>query len=490
LKPALIHNGRIITLDSDYPEADWLLIENGSISLIGFGEPDFEFAQNIDLGGRLVLPAFRDVHVHFFQTGIRMLEFDGWNCKSEENLLGALDQWIANKGEVNGFGYSPVGDGDLPKRTQLDAISRDVPIFLRRVDGHSSCLNTVAMRLIEDRIDKLSAVDLDNGWLFGGAHMAVDRFFLDRISHQRLATAAGKVADYALSKGCSCVAAMVPRYDWMRIFLELDLPIKTTPWLETMEPRDARELGLTKVGGCLPMADGSFGSHTALLIEDYSDKPGCHGEEQIEQEILDIWVKKAVENGLQTAVHAIGDGGVEMVLHALEGREEKYTNMPARIEHAELLSDNQIGRISSMGISLAVQPVFEELWGGANKLYGSRLGKRWEKTNRFRDLLDSGVNLAGSSDSYITPIDPLRGIRAAINHPNSNQSVTPIEAISMFTIGGAIAERKERSEGSISIGKSADLVVLSGDIDDITRGESSVHMVIIDGEIRYKLDIS
>ena len=109
-----------------------------------------------------------------------------------------------------------------------------------------------------------------------------------------------------------------------------------------------------------------------------------------------------------------------------------------------------------------------------------------ERTNRYRDLLYAGVTLAGSSDSYITPIDPLRGIRAAINHPNPQQRVSLIEAIDMFTINAARAEGLDNESGSISPGKLADFVVLNENIFGKALETLVVEITIIGGKIVYK----
>jgi predicted amidohydrolase YtcJ len=134
-----------------------------------------------------------------------------------------------------------------------------------------------------------------------------------------------------------------------------------------------------------------------------------------------------------------------------------------RIEHAELLNDSLIRRISRLGLVLGVQPAFETEWGGRDRMYSKRLGERWRSTNPYRRLLDSGVRLAGGSDAPITPIDPVAGIRAAIERPNPGQTVTGEEALAMFTSVAAFALNGEHACGDIEVGKDADLAVLTSD---------------------------
>jgi len=485
MKNLLLKNATVITMNPAQPTVSEILISGGTIVKVGV---DIDSGQSceevIDLGGRTILPAFWDAHVHFFQTGIREIEFDGGSMETETELFDALRDWIRNGNRVNGYGYSPRHNGDLPTRAQLDRINREIPLFLRRVDGHSSCFNTAMLEIIQERIIGMESADIKRGWLFGEAHILVEHFIAAQIDTDTLKRAAREVSKRALSVGCGTIVALVPKVDWMKLLLELDLSIQIVPRLETLNPREACELGLKRVGACMPMADGAFGSHSAFLFEEYSDRPGCFGKRGIADEKLDSWMAEAAKLGLSPAVHAIGDAAVEMVLRAVEKIPPDDRPLRARIEHAELLTDSQIERIADLGVSLAMQPVFDALWGGPDALYANRLGKRWRRLNRFRDILDAGITIAGSSDSYITPIDPLAGICAAINHSNPDQRVSAEEAISMFTTGAAKSEGFDDNFSSIEPGKHADLVVLDSDIRNYPCG-AKVAMTIVGGEIKF-----
>ncbi len=480
----LIKNALVSTTNLSQPSAREIIVSNGKIDRVGETVGCPQIGQVLDLDGKTVVPAFWDAHVHFFQTGIRNIEFDGGRAKCETELLDMLRDWVCEQGEVNGYGYDPADSGDLPTKAQLDSISKDLPILLRRIDGHSSCVNSSMLRLLGDEVAEMKSADTHRGWLFGEAHICADRFAASRIGKEKLVEAAHAVAKEALSVGCGTIVALVPRVDWMELLLQLDLPIKIVPRLETLRPIEAAELGLKRVGGCMPMADGAFGSHSALLSEEYYDRPGCFGTREIDQGVLNKWLAESAELGLSPAVHAIGDGAVDMVLEAIDALPKDLRPTRPRIEHAELLRDEQIERIERLGVSLAMQPVFDAIWGGDSGLYATRLGERWRKMNRFRDILDAGIVIAGSSDSYITPIDPMAGICAAMRHLNPAQRVSADEAIAMFTIGAAKSEGFDDISGSIEPGKRADFTVLSGDIEK--KPESvKIEMTIIGGEILY-----
>jgi predicted amidohydrolase YtcJ len=134
-----------------------------------------------------------------------------------------------------------------------------------------------------------------------------------------------------------------------------------------------------------------------------------------------------------------------------------------RVEHAELLDDALISRVAGQKLVLGMQPAFEAFWGGHERMYARRLGSRWQRTNRFRSLLDSGVVIAGGSDAPITPVDPVAGIAAAVNHPNPAERIQPAQALAMFSSAAAFALRIEGEAGEVCEGRPADLTILDQD---------------------------
>lgn len=472
-------------MNPSQPIAREVICSEDSILRVGENVGCPQIGRVLDLSDKTVLPAFWDAHVHFFQTGIRKIEFDGGAAESEDELMDMLREWVRERGEVNGYGFEPPDSGDLPTRDKLDQISDTVPIFLRRIDGHSSCVNSAMASLLSNEIMCEDTADEERGWLFGKAHIDADRFVASRIAEEKLIEAARTIAEDALSVGCGTIVALVPRIDWMKLLLELDLPINIVPRLETLRPIEAVDLMLKRVGGCMPMADGAIGSHSAFLSKEYSDRPGCFGTKEIEEKKLHLWMAEVAELGLSPAVHAIGDAAVDMVLNAIEAIPKNKRPPRPRIEHAEILREEQIERIARLGVSLAMQPVFDALWGGDSGLYARRLGDRWKSMNRFRDLIDAGVTIAGSSDSYITPVDPLAGIHAAIRHQNPAQRISTDEAMGMFTLDAAKSEGMDDVTGSIEPGKKADFVVLNGDFErnpEVVK----IEMSVIGGEVLYE----
>ena len=132
-------------------------------------------------------------------------------------------------------------------------------------------------------------------------------------------------------------------------------------------------------------------------------------------------------------------------------------NSRHRIEHCELAIDETLEKLAKNKIQVSVQPIFEYLWG--ENMYRKRIGKRI--TNRYRDMLDLGLNLAGGSDFNVTEINPILGIHSAVNHPTPSQRISVKQAYDMFTKNASFLSYDENNIGSIDIGKNADFVILS-----------------------------
>ncbi len=219
-----------------------------------------------------------------------------------------------------------------------------------------------------------------------------------------------------------------------------------------------------RMGGCI-LIDGSFGSSTAALSEPYAGEPENRGVLYFDDGTLCDLVESGHREGLQLSFHAIGDRAITQVVNAYERPILHYpcSDHRHRIEHCELPTPSDIERIARLGLSLAVQPAFEYLWGGPDKMYARRLGAdRMGETNPFRDYLEKGILVAGGSDSDVTPLDPLLGIQAAVSHPRESQRLTPADALLLFTEKAARLAFLEDETGSLRPGKAADFVVLSG----------------------------
>ena len=436
----------------------------------------------------VIVPGLIDSHTHPLEAGLQMLftNLSGASSVTEvQERLRAHRQDALEHGMMLGFNLEPdrLHERRYPTLHELDSVLPEVPVFMYRVDGHSAVTNTAGLQLIlanypgerppgigEDRKDEGGRMNAEAGLLRGEAYEKASRVFKHKLTPEQVREALRLAGEQAAAQGVTTIGALVGVEDttdgeW-RVLLEgLEaMAVWAVPFLQTWDIEAPRRFGLKQAGGCL-LIDGSFGSRTAALSQDYADAPGNNGASYVTDEKLLSFLRAAVEAGMQTAVHAIGDRAVEQVVHCHEQLAEAGSRNPLRhrIEHAELLNDSLISRVAQFGLVLGVQPAFEAEWGGPDKMYAQRLGERRRSTNPYRRLLDSGVCLAGGSDAPITPIDPVAGIRAAMERPNPLQTISGEEALAMFTSAAAFALNRERVCGRIEAGKNADLTVLTAD---------------------------
>jgi predicted amidohydrolase YtcJ len=260
-------------------------------------------------------------------------------------------------------------------------------------------------------------------------------------------------------------------------------------YYQTMNVDRVLTLGLPRIGGCI-LLDGDIGPRTAALSEPYVDDPACYGTLYHSQEEIDAFVLKAHRAGLQVAMHAVGDGAVEQALRAYEAALVAFPrdDHRHRIEHCEVIREDQILRAQRLGVALAIQPPFNHYWPHTE--YYTTLGEEraWE-ADPVRTLMRPGLLIAGGSDSTVTPLGPLIGVHAAVNHSNPAERVSVQEALELYTINAARIAFEEREKGSLQMGKLGDFVVLAKDPFAVDPGhikDIPIDMTVIGGEVVYR----
>ena len=187
-----------------------------------------------------------------------------------------------------------------------------------------------------------------------------------------------------------------------------DFPIDIVLFYQCLDLDKVREKKLKRIGGSLYI-DGTMGARTAALTFEYNDKPGEMGRLIFSQKELNEFVEECYINKLQLSLYTIGDRAIEIALNAHEYALEKtgIKGLRHRMEHVELASLSQIKRAKKLGIIFSMNPTYERYWGGSNKMYSERLGKKYIETNKFREIIDGGLTLCGGSDSDVCDYNPL-----------------------------------------------------------------------------------
>jgi predicted amidohydrolase YtcJ len=480
---------------------DWALIEDGRIAAIGEGPPPpapGDGPTALDLSPRTVLPALHDAHVHLFRTGLMDVDLDLSPAASYGDVLDLIAEAAADHdGEIlraHSFDPDLIVDGRYPTAAELDAISSEIAIFVKRRDGHSSSANSRALEILE-LPEGIGGLEIEagrpTGVLNGKAHSMAFRKVDDFLTDEERIDCYRRAAARAVERGIGAVHALVgsshPGNRDVEVLLDTldDLPIDVVVYPQFQDVDRAERLGLPRIGGCI-LLDGSFSSGTAALSAGYADRDG-QGNLYFTDEELTAFMVSAHSRGLQIAVHALGDRAIGQAIRCYERaagsecRERRH-----RIEHVELPEPRQLEAIADLGIAVCVQPTFEHLWGGPGRMYEARLGADGAaRSNPFRSMLEAGIRLAGGSDSYVTPMDSLLGIHAAVNRPNASERLSVFDAVSLFTSGASWFSFDETSRGTLEVGKDATFVVLDGDpfeVDPATIKDIAVEGLYVRGE--------
>jgi hypothetical protein len=266
-------------------------------------------------------------------------------------------------------------------------------------------------------------------------------------------------------------------------------------WGELFGVATARDLGAIGAAGDL-FCDGSLGSHTAALSQDYADETGLRGELRYGTDDLVEHIRQCVEAGLQAGFHVIGDAAVDQVLTAFEFATEQLgrpAGVGSRLEHVEMVSDPN--RLAASGLIASMQPAFDATWGGSQDMYATRLGvERAAGMNRFADLAAAGVPVVFGSDSPVTPLDPWGAVRAAAYPREPGAAISVRAAFLAHTRSGWLAAG--RHEGVLAPGlpatfavwEAGSLGVVAPD-DRVQRWSSDERMLLGLPDLRPGLDL-
>lgn len=532
LEPELIIvNARVRTMDPGARVVEALAVRDGRIAFLGRSQEARSLAGGstrvVDAGGRLVLPGFNDAHVHFLSGGFQLASVDLRDAKSREEFAGRIREFVRRtpKGAwVTG------GDWDhelwpgaaLPRKEWIDGVTLETPVFVSRLDGHMALANSLALRLAgvtRETADPPGGVIVRDpetreptGVLKDAAMSLVYRVippppFEAKLDAARAATrhaaslGVTSVTDVSAGGDIGVYQTLLERGElFTRIYGAWPLP----RWKELAATGVRRGFGgaMLRTGALKGFADGSLGSTTALFDEPYDDDPSTAGipsGEMVDADAMQQRITGAMRAGLQLCLHAIGDKANGMILDMIERamKEARLSGVRARIEHAQHLRARDIPRFRELGVIASMQPYHaadDGRW--ADKRIGR---KRAETTYAFRSLLDAGAVLAFGSDWTVAPLDPLKGIQAAVTRRTIDgmnpqgwvpaQKITVEEAVRAYTAGSAYAEWTENEKGTLETGRLADFLVLDRDILTVapeTIDRARVVMTVVGGRVVYE----
>jgi predicted amidohydrolase YtcJ len=478
----LLHGGTIRTLDPSLPQTSALAIAADRIAGgVGTHETALPGPERVDLGGRCVLPGFNDAHVHFPTWAVARREVRLEGVASVEEAVARVRERldaVQPGGWLRGRGWRDATWAARPTKEALDEVTGEVPVALLAQDSHSLWLNSAALSWAAELEVDGGVVERDaRGEATGVLREEACWRFRDRHIHipeEEYLDAMREGLSVAAARG---VTAVHDKDGWigaLRLWQSLDaagaltvrvwqsLPAHHVDELARLGMRSGLGGDLLRVGYLKAFMDGTLGSQTARMLD------GSGVEITSRDELVSI-VRRAAYAGWPLAVHAIGDLANREALDAFEETREIWQTMGLRqrIEHAQLLAPEDLGRFAELGVSASVQ--FSHATSDrdvADRFWAGKTGGAYA----FRSLWESGAVVANGSDAPIEELDPWAGIVAGVLrtlddrppwHPE--QALGVEKALVATCVNPPWLAYDERRRGKLVPGYLADLVVLDRD---------------------------
>ena len=535
----VLRNGRIVTVDDRLPEAQALAARNGAIVFVGSTADVAKFVgpstQVIDLAGQLAIPGFIEGHGHFGNIGNAKLGLELLNTKSWEQILQMVaqavekakpGQWIVGRGwhqEKWTSTPQPNVEG-FPTHAALDRVSPNNPVILTHASGHASFVNAKAMEL--SNITRTTA-NPNGGEILKDASGNPTGLLRETASglvrrgagEPQLSPAEQEARDRqvleladreVISKGITSFQDAGSSFEFVnRVKQAIDAGRMNVRLWVMIRGGNAESLRANRVVGygnnmltvraIKITADGALGSRGAWLLEPYADKADSVGLATTPVEQMRARAQDALDAGYQVCIHAIGDRANREVLNIYEETFKKNgkngKDLRWRIEHAQHINGQDIPRFGQLGVIAAMQGVHctsDAPWvtprlGAARAAEGAYV---WQK------LMKSGAIVTNGTDAPVEDVDPIASYYATVTRQPAkgepfypDQKMTRMEALKSYTWANAFAAFEEDMKGTLSVGKLADITVLTKDITRVPEAEilsAKVAYTIVGGKVVYR----
>jgi predicted amidohydrolase YtcJ len=538
----VLRGGKIVTLEESQPAAEALAARDGRIVFVGSDEDAAawvgEGTEVIQLEGRLAVPGFIEGHGHFFGLGESKLQLDLTTARDWESIVAlvaaaaatsAEGQWILGRGwHQSKWDRPPEPEVQgLPVHASLSAVSPRNPVLLTHASGHAVFVNAKALEVagigrdtadppggevVKDERGEPTGMLRETAEDLVSPALARDRDALEWNAAKRVVELAGQEC---LAKGITSfqdAGSSVELIDvYRRLAGEGSLPVRL--WVMARDDNEALRSKLAQqrvvgyagdfltVRGIKKSIDGALGAHGAWLLEPYVDAPGTSGLNTTPIEEIEEAARLALEHDYQLCVHAIGDRAnretLDLFERAFQSAGVDGRSLRWRIEHAQHLDPADVPRFAQLGVIASMQGVHATSDG---PWVPTRIGDERARAGAYvwRKLLDSGALVTNGTDAPVEDVDPLASFRASVTRrmPDGRafypeQAMTRLEALESYTIAAARAAFEEEEKGTLTVGKLADVTVLSHDILTVPDDElasAQVLYTILGGKVKYRRD--
>jgi len=489
-------------------------------------------------------PGLCDAHIHMYDWSLGLRRVPLEQCTSRAEMLDCIAQASTqqpDEGWVVGQGWneSRWGETTFPTAQEIDRVTKpNQPAIFWRSDMHCAVVNSAALQ----RAGITAATEHPNGGVIDHDGAGQPTGILKEFSAMDLVAAhmprwEGAALDEVLQEGFAKLHSLgitavhdqrvkerdegprmlasyqrLRRADALQVRVNCNIAAHDLPHLQGLGLQSGLGDDYLRLGHVKVFADGSLGSRTAWMLEPFvklnSDEPDNYGVSVTTPEEMVQDFRQALELGFPVSVHAIGDRANRVCLDIFEELQASglHHTIPNRIEHVQTIDPADLPRLAQLNLTASVQllhatddmDTVDLLWG-----------ERGAQTYAFRNLQESGARLALGSDAPVADPNPFLSFYAGLYRRPVGQKVEqktasgwyPEQVLSLaeiiygYTMGAAIAAGWEKTIGSISVGKRADLVVLDRNLfeldketsDHNTIAETQVALTIFDGNIVYQL---
>ena len=521
----LMLNGKVYTVNREQSWAEAIAITDGIIIWVGSTDDanqwQGEGTRTINLGGKMVMPGFQDVHIHPVHSGVSYQQCALFDVEGVELLQQRIKQCAENEpGEwIRGGGWlvTDFAPSGLPDKKLLDDIVPDRPIALKSSDGHSMWVNSLALELAginantQDpaggRVDRYPNSTEPSGSLQETSAMNLVHIVEPELTQKELEAGLAYSRDHLHSLGITAVQDAIlkltpgdayfglPAYLALEQRGELNLHvINAMYWQNEISLEEQLPAFLKARDESTPYIhntaikiwqDGVIETETAALLEPYLNRGDqLAGELLNEPAVLNEAVTALDAAGFQIHFHAIGDRAIRSAFDSIQAAQEangKHDNRH-HISHIQLFSPEDIPRFAELDVVANFQPLWAIEDGYITDLTIPRIGeKRAEFLYPIGSVQRTGARVAFGSDWYVTSANPLDGIEAAVTRLDpdgktddplgENEEINLAQAIENYTLNGAYVNFLDEDTGSIEIGKLADLIVLDRNLFDVPASE-------------------
>jgi len=525
----IIKNARIFTADAACPQATALVVKDGKFVYVGdkAGLAGYEGEQT-DLGGRFIMPAIIDSHVHV-TTSIGFSYMDPGEyvvCSSKKEALDFMAEKIKGNPGLKRYRFileRKYLKGDDIVKEDLDAICPDAELLILEGEGHSVWVNSRILRrhgitdTTPDRVPQLSYYVRKDGHVTGNAfessgwHMLFDDL---EVTEEQIDAELERWIAYSINAGVSVVfdagfpegKALHERiYERLR---ELDrqgrLPVYIDGSIALTDPKEMKQVVKEvsrfrekfntehlKVHTFKVFMDGTLRIETAAQVTPYADTRKTGATTFSREQVAEV-LKMLNTEGLDFHAHTVGELSSRTVLDGVElAKKEMGDDFHVKVTcaHLEIQDDADISRFAELGVTANYTPWWHSGCTGGNpyEIWRSLLGEqRAHKMYRSKTMWNTGANVTWSSDNIVygnfATWNPMLGMeigmtryinensnapemtRVVAEYPSANEKMSVEEMILGYTINGAKQLGIEDTKGSITAGKDADFLVFDCDL--------------------------